>query len=115
MTRIIPEEAWPGVVLLLSAAAAVAIVNSPFADLHAAALYAPLTVGVEGANITMPVANWVKNALMAVFFFFVGLELKRELLEGELSNRTAAILPLAGAAGGMAMPALIYLLFAGST
>jgi NhaA family Na+:H+ antiporter len=113
VTKLIPEEAWPGVVLLIAAATAIAIVNSPLADLHAAALYAPLTVGVGDAAMTMPVANWVKNALMAVFFFFVGLELKRELLEGELSSRSAAILPVAGAAGGMVLPALIYLLFAG--
>jgi NhaA family Na+:H+ antiporter len=113
LTKLIPEEAWPGVVLLVAAALAIAIVNSPLAEAHAALLYAPFTVGTEGAAITMPVANWIKNALMAVFFFFVGLELKRELLEGELSTRSAAILPVAGAAGGMAVPALVYLAFAG--
>jgi NhaA family Na+:H+ antiporter len=111
---LIPEEAWPGVVLLIAAAAAIAIVNSPLAEAHAGLLYSYFTVGIEGAAISMPVADWVKNGLMAVFFFFVGLELKRELMEGELSTRNAATLPIAAAAGGMVMPALIYLLFAGA-
>ena len=61
----------------------------------------------------MKVAYWIKNALMALFFFFVGLELKREMLEGQLSSRKAALLPVMAAAGGMAVPALLYLAFAG--
>jgi len=114
MIRRVPVEAWPGIALLASALVAVAVVNSPLGDDHAAVLKAVASVGYGDAVIAMPLSGWVKNALMAVFFFFVGLELKRELLEGELSNPSAALLPVAGAAGGMALPALLYLMFAGA-
>ncbi len=113
MIRKFPVEAWPGVALLVSALAAIAIVNSPLGDEHAAVLKTVASVGYGDGTIAMPLSSWVKNALMAVFFFFVGLELKRELMEGELSSRSAALLPIAGAVGGMAVPALIYLAFAG--
>jgi len=111
--RKLPVEAWPGVALFASALAAIAIVNSPLGDEHAAVLKTVTSIGYGDGTIAMPLASWVKNALMAVFFFFVGLELKRELREGELSSRSAAMLPVAGAVGGMALPALIYLTFAG--
>lgn len=113
MIRKLPVEAWPGVALFASALAAIAIVNSPLGDEHAAVLKTVTSIGYGDGTIAMPLASWVKNALMAVFFFFVGLELKRELREGELSSRSAAMLPVAGAVGGMALPALIYLTFAG--
>lgn len=110
---ILPVDAGPGALLVATAMAAVIVVNSPLGPLHAQALATPFTIGPEGAGITMKVSDWVKNALMAIFFFFVGLELKKELLEGQLSDARAAILPVAGAAGGMAAPALIFLALAG--
>jgi Na+:H+ antiporter, NhaA family len=109
----IPEEAFPGVLLVVSAIAAMTVVNSPLAGAYHAILDTPVTVGPTGGGIEMKLAYWIKNALMAVFFFFVGLELKREMLEGQLSKPSAAILPMLGAAGGMAAPALIYIAFAG--
>jgi NhaA family Na+:H+ antiporter len=115
MTGRIPAEAWPGLVLMAAAVAAIVIVNSPLGDEHAAILKTVASVGYGDAVIAMPLSSWVKNALMAIFFFFVGLELKRELMEGELSSRTAALLPAAGAAGGMAVPALVYLALAGES
>ena len=91
MIRKFPVEGWPGVALLVSALAAIAIVNSPLGDEHAAVLKTVASVGYGDGTIAMPLSSWVKNALMAVFFFFVGLELKRELMEGELSSRSARI------------------------
>ena len=109
---ILPEEALPGFLLLLSAIAAMIVVNSPLSDTYRAILNTSVTIGPTGGGIEMKFAYWIKNALMAIFFFYVGLELKREILEGQLSSPSAAILPILGAVGGMAMPALIFLAFA---
>lgn len=108
----LPQEAVPGALLVAAAIAAMIVVNSPLAGLYHAILDTNVTVGPTGGGIEMKFAYWIKNGLMAIFFFFVGLELKRELLEGQLSNPVAAILPVVGAAGGMAVPALIFLFFA---
>ncbi|QMW24299.1 Na+/H+ antiporter NhaA [Sandaracinobacteroides saxicola] len=110
----LPAEAIPGIVLLLSAAAAMVIANSPWAEGYAALLKTEAFVGFGAAAIRMTLAEWVKNALMAVFFLFAGLELKRELLEGALADRRAAALPFAAAVGGMAVPALIFVVVAGA-
>ena len=110
----IPVEAWPGIVLIACAAAAMIIVNSPAASWHQGLLKEQLSIGFGDAAIAMELSSWIKNALMAVFFFFAGLELKKELMEGALANRSAAILPVAAAIGGMALPAFLYLAVAGS-
>lgn len=112
--RTIPAEAFPGIALLAAAAAAMVIVNSPLGPAHQALLKTPLGLGFGDGAISMPLSGWVKNALMAVFFFFAGLELKRELREGALASPASAMLTLAGAVGGMALPALLYLAIAGS-
>jgi Na+:H+ antiporter, NhaA family len=109
----LPEEAVPGALLVVTAIAAMIVVNSPLGDFYQAVLDTKVTVGPTGGGIEMKFAYWIKNALMAIFFFFVGLELKREILEGQLSTPSAAILPIMGAAGGMAAPALIFVAFAG--
>jgi NhaA family Na+:H+ antiporter len=109
----LPVDALPGALLVATALAAVAVVNSPLGPLHAEVLATKFAIGPEGAGISMKVSDWVKNALMAIFFFFVGLELKKELLEGALSNVKAAVLPAMGAVGGMVAPALIFLALAG--
>lgn len=109
----LPEEALPGTLLVLSAVAAMMVVNSPLEPLYHGILDTKVTIGPTVGGIEMKLAYWIKNALMAIFFFFVGLELKREILEGQLSSPSAAILPMLGAAGGMAMPALIFIAFAG--
>ena len=108
----LPAEALPGIALVLAAVAAMIVVNSPLAGLYHFILDTKVTIGPTGGGIEMKLAYWIKNGLMAIFFFFVGLELKRELLEGQLSNPAAAILPFISAAGGMAVPALIFLFFA---
>jgi NhaA family Na+:H+ antiporter len=110
----LPQEAVPGALLVATAIAAMIVVNSPLAGLYHAILDTKVTVGPTDGGIEMKLSYWIKNGLMAIFFFFVGLELKRELLEGQLSNPAAAILPIVSAAGGMAIPALIFLFFATS-
>jgi Na+:H+ antiporter, NhaA family len=112
--RLIPNEALPGALLLLSAVLAMIVVNSPLGPHYQTVLATPFSIGPTGGGIEMKVSYWIKNALMAVFFFFVGLELKREMLEGQLSNIKAAMLPILAAAGGMVAPALMYILFAGT-
>ena len=111
--RRIPVEAWPGITLIACAIVAMLIVNSAFGPDYQALLYATGVIGLGDATLSMSLAEWIKNALMAIFFFFAGLELKKELLEGELSNPAAAALPLAGAIGGMALPAILFLAIAG--
>lgn len=111
---LLPQEAVPGALLVFVAALAMVVVNSPWGPAYQAALSTSYSIGPTGGGIEMKLAYWIKNALMALFFFFVGLELKREVLEGQLSDPKAALLPVLAAAGGMAMPALVYLAFAGS-
>ena len=110
----LPQDAVPGALLVFIAALAMIVVNTPWGTAYQAVLSTSFSIGPTGGGIEMKVAYWIKNALMALFFFFVGLELKREMLEGQLSNPKAALLPVLAAAGGMAGPALLYLAFAGS-
>ena len=110
----LPQEAVPGALLVFVAAIAMVVVNSPWGPAYQSVLATSFSIGPTGGGIEMKVAYWIKNALMALFFFFVGLELKREMLEGQLSNPKAALLPVLAAAGGMAMPALLFLALAGS-
>lgn len=110
----LPEEALPGVLLVITAVAAMVVVNSALGDTYNSILETSITVGPTGGGIEMKLSYWIKNALMAIFFFFVGLELKREMLEGQLSKLSAAVLPMLGAVGGMAVPALIFVAFAGT-
>lgn len=109
----LPEAALPGALLVLSAIAAMIVVNSPFSDTYNSFLVTKVSVGPTGGGIEMTMAYWIKNGLMAIFFLFVGLELKREILEGQLSNPHAALLPIFGAVGGMVVPALIFVTLAG--
>ena len=110
----LPQEAVPGALLVFTAALAMVVVNSPLGPLYQSILATPFTIGPTGSGIEMKVSYWIKNALMAIFFFFVGLELKREMLEGQLSDPKAAMLPILAAVGGIAVPAAIFVLFAGS-
>lgn len=109
LLRKIPSEAWPGIVLLLCAIAAMFLANSPWAPTQTDFLKSVGTVTFRELEISMSLAEWVKNLLMAMFFFYVGLELKRELMEGALSSISTAMLPLIAALGGVIVPALIYL------
>jgi Na+:H+ antiporter, NhaA family len=108
--RFFQAEAAGGVLLLVSAAAAFFAANSPLAESYHRLWSTPLTISVPKYGLSLTLHEWVSDVLMAVFFLHVGLEIKRELVAGELSSRQQAALPIAGAIGGMIVPAGIYLL-----
>ncbi len=101
-------ESAGGIVLMLAAAFALLIANSPLAPTYTAALDLPLAVTLGGVGLEKPLLLWINDGLMAVFFFLVGLEVKREIVNGQLSSWNKASLPLFAAIGGMTVPALIF-------
>ena len=103
------SEAAGGIVLVACASAAVVWANSPWADSYAAFWGQYLTLGWGPAALTEDLQHWVNDGLMAIFFFVVGLEIKRELAVGELRDPRAAALPAAAALGGVLLPAVIFL------
>ncbi len=102
-------EAASGLVLLFSAIIALVISNSELSNLYFNTLENYLFIGINNFGIKLSVLHWINDALMAIFFFFVTLEIKREFLQGELSNIKQAMLPIIGAVGGMLVPALFYI------
>lgn len=104
-------ESAGGILLVVSATLAIILANSFLEPYYQLLLSTPVEVRVGALEIAKPLLLWINDGLMAVFFFLVGLELKRELLEGELSDKRNIILPGVGAVGGMLVPALIYLYF----
>ena len=102
-------EAASGLVLLISAAIALIISNSNFSSLYFGTLQSYLFIGINSFGLKMSLHHWINDALMAVFFFFVTLEIKREFINGELSSPKQALLPIIAAIGGMLVPALIYI------
>ena len=109
--RFFRTETIGGLVLLAFGLAALAIANSPFAKLYDHLWEIPLTLGIVDHQLSLSLHEWINDGLMAVFFLLVGLEIKRELLAGELSSAQQAALPIACAIGGMVVPAAIYLMF----
>lgn len=101
-------EASGGVLLFFAAVAALGLANSPLSGLYGALLQTPVAVQVGGLSIAKPLLLWINDGLMAVFFFLIGLEVKREILEGELSSPGQFVLPGLGAVGGIAVPAALY-------
>ena len=104
-------ESAGGILLILAAAIALISANTPLQTYYNLLLDTPVEIRVGTFGIAKPLLLWINDGLMAIFFFLVGLELKRELLEGELSDKRNIILPGVGAIGGMAVPALIYFYF----
>ena len=102
-------EAASGLILLISAIIALIVSNSSYSDIYFETLNKYLFIGVNNFGLKLTVLHWINDALMAVFFFFVTLEIKREFIQGELSSIKQAILPIVGAIGGMLVPALIYI------
>ena len=105
----IQHEAAGGLLLVGAAIAALLVANSPLQRLYRGLLSAPIGFSFSGIELEKPVLLWINDGLMAIFFFLVGLEIKRELILGELSSLGKAALPGIAAAGGMLMPALIYI------
>ncbi len=102
-------EAASGLVLLICALIALIISNSNLSQLYFETLSTNLFIGINNFGIKLSVLHWINDALMAVFFFFVTLEIKREFLQGELSTPKQALLPIIAAVGGMLVPALFYI------
>ncbi|CAG9000176.1 MAG: Na(+)/H(+) antiporter NhaA [Candidatus Celerinatantimonas neptuna] len=109
--RFLRMEAASGILLIIAAVAAMLMANSPLKDAYVHLFETPLQVRIDGLNIDKPLSLWVNDGLMAIFFLVIGLEVKREVLEGALSNWRTASLPIFAAVGGMVVPALIYLFF----
>jgi|TARA_B110000881_G_scaffold72084_1_gene62618 NhaA family Na+:H+ antiporter len=103
-------EAASGLVLLIAAIIALVISNSNFNQLYFNTLEQFLFIGINNFGLKLTVHHWINDLLMAIFFFFVTLEIKREFVQGELSNLKKALLPIIAAVGGMLVPALFYVI-----
>jgi len=104
-------EAASGLLLLISAILALIISNSNYSYIYFETFHKYLFIGINNFGLKLSVHHWINDALMAVFFFFVTLEIKREFIQGELSNIKQALLPIIAAIGGMVVPALFYVSF----
>ena len=104
------KESASGIILMFAAVFAMILANSPWVSWYNLFLDVPVSVAVGSFEIAKPLLLWINDGLMALFFFLVGLELKREFLEGDLSKPGQVTLPAIGAIGGMIMPALVYAL-----
>ena len=102
-------ESASGLILATAALAAIVLANSPWAHVYFGFIHEPFTIEIGAFSETLPVGDWVKDGLMAIFFFVVGLEIKYEIVKGELANPRRLALPLVAALGGMVGPALVYL------
>lgn len=109
LEEFIHRQTTSGILLMLCAIAALYLANSQWSEGYHHLLQLPLTIGVEGFQLSKSVHHWINDGLMTLFFFVVGLELKREILVGELADPKQAMLPIIAAIGGMLMPALIYI------
>src|SRR3954471_5786262 len=101
-------ESSGAILLVISTIAALVWANSPWGDGYYHFWHAPISIDVAGRALSMSLAHWVNDGLMVLFFLLVGLEIKRELLIGELASFRRAALPFAAAIGGMVVPALLY-------
>ncbi|HOO72701.1 MAG TPA: Na+/H+ antiporter NhaA [Spirochaetota bacterium] len=108
--RFFKQESSAGIMLMFAALAAIITANTPLLEYYIRLIHTPAGIAIGSFTIHKPLLLWINDGLMAVFFFLVGLELKREFLEGELSQRSNIILPALGALGGMALPAAIYII-----
>ncbi|WP_444904979.1 Na+/H+ antiporter NhaA [Microbulbifer sp. CnH-101-E] len=104
----IHRQSSSGILLMFSAMVALIVANSPLQDAYKHLLHMPVSIGTGDWVLSLSLHHWINDGLMAIFFFLVGLELKREFLVGELSDLRQAVLPVMAAVGGMVVPALIY-------
>ena len=103
-------EAASGLLLLISAVIALIVSNSSYSEIYFYTLHEYIFIGINNFGLKLTALHWINDALMAIFFFVVTLEIKREFVQGELSKPKQALLPIIGAVGGMALPALIYVI-----
>ena len=111
LQRLFRHEAAGGILLMLAALAAMIVNNTSLSSWYEATLHAKLSITINGSGLSKPLILWINDGLMAIFFFLIGLELKREVLEGKLKNPRDVILPGMAALGGMIVPALVYTAF----
>ena len=106
--QFVKRQTTSGILLIICAVAAVVIANSPLQPAYKAFLHKPIGIGFSDYVFSLSIHHWINELLMVLFFLIIGLELKRELLVGELSTPSQAILPMMAAIGGMLLPALAY-------
>ena len=111
LDRFFRHDAAGGIVLMAAAVLALLIANSSLSDLYQSVLVKKFSILLDGEGLSKELILWINDGLMAIFFFLIGLELKREMMEGKLKNPRDVMLPGMAAVGGMAVPALIFLLF----
>ncbi len=111
LEEFIQKESSSGIILIVVTLLALVLQNSFLSDFYTHFLHLPVQITFGSFGVAKPLLLWVNDGLMAIFFFLVGLEVKREVLEGELSSKKQVVLPLIAALGGMLVPALIFILF----
>lgn len=111
LRSLLQDEAISGKLIVVAALVALLVSNSPFHTFYDALWHTNLSIGFGGNILSLDLRGWINEALMAIFFLVVGLEIKRELVRGELRKFRTAILPIGAAIGGMVLPALLYLAF----
>lgn len=110
LTRLVTHEAFAGVLMMLAAAMALVLANSGLSEAYHGVLNTKFTVALGDGGLSKPLILWINDGLMAIFFFLIGLELKREMLEGRLKNPADVVLPGVAALGGMLAPMAVFLL-----
>jgi NhaA family Na+:H+ antiporter len=113
--RFLKRQSSSGILLMIAAIIAMVWSNSPYADIYFGIWDTEFTLGHGVFQVSEPLILWINDGLMALFFFVVGLEIKREVMAGELSTVKDLVLPLTAAVGGMVVPAIIFLLVLGNT
>lgn len=113
--RFAQAESAGGLVLFVATVAALVWANSPWSRTYTEIWQTPLAVGISEIRLEKPLQLWVNDGLMAIFFFVVGLEIKREVRFGALASPRSALLPVVAAGGGALVPALVYLAFTAGT
>tara|TARA_R110002096_G_scaffold42937_45_gene115701 strand:+ start:4220 stop:5626 length:1407 start_codon:yes stop_codon:yes gene_type:complete len=105
----IHRQTTSGILLMLCAVLAILLANGPWKEVYQHVLHLPFTIGVPGFELSKSLHHWINDGLMALFFFVVGLELKREILVGELADFRQALFPIFAAIGGMVVPVIVYM------
>lgn len=102
------SESFSGIILIICTVVAIFLANFNLSTLYNEVLHHNITIGYKAISLSMPISHWINDGLMTIFFFVVGMEIKRELIVGELKSMKKTILPIAAALGGMIIPAIIY-------